>query len=302
MPSKTRSHAVSTKPGVSTVINAKDSTSDPMTLLFRREVQTMLTIAPPNVDPDTPVKVLAAIERLSLSGTQQSLQLCEAGNERWVTRTEGDRCFFPRLGRVNKQSSSSSKRLREEDIDEEDDLDVVIETPKAKASSKGTSKKHKHHKKSKDAPPAPQPLRRSRRGTTPPPSVAATETSVGSAESIRLNVEEALSRGKGKRRCVGRDAEERAYVGEAASVDDLESLCGRVDTLDVQSLAAGKCPSAAYCIRCCSPIRDSQARLPRRASRLTATPPLSLDRLYCASSRDCLDSLRLSTNMTLTTT
>lgn len=221
---KTRSHAVSSKPGIQTSAAKKESTAlaDPMTLLFRREVQSMLTIAPPNVDPDQPVRVLAAIERLSLSGTQQSLQLCEAGTERWVTRTEGDRTYFPRLGRVNKHQP---KRLREDDIEEEVEVKnedtPILETPRS-------SKKAKSSKM--EPPPAP---RRARRAPSHPP----TETSVGSAESIRKHVEEALSRGKGKRRCVGRDSEERAFVLKSEP-DELESLCGRVDGLDVQSLAS----------------------------------------------------------------
>lgn len=63
------------------------------------------------------VEVLAAFERISLHGEQQqSAQLCRVGGdegEMWVTRTEGERYYFPNAGRVN-------KRAREAIYDEEE--------------------------------------------------------------------------------------------------------------------------------------------------------------------------------------
>ncbi|GAA5834946.1 hypothetical protein JCM3766R1_002049 [Sporobolomyces carnicolor] len=127
MPSSTRSSTSairfpSSKQAVTPTTKSTSTASKPdaITLLFRREVQSLLSTPPAlpsHVPADTPVEVVACVERLSLSGIQQSVQLCQAGGETWVTRTEGGRQYFPRAGRVQ-------KRLRGPEEDHEETQDV----------------------------------------------------------------------------------------------------------------------------------------------------------------------------------
>lgn len=182
---------------------------DSMTLLFRREVQSLLGTTPTAANGH-PIEVVAAIERLSKSGLQQSVQLCRAGEETWVTRTEGGREYFPRVGRVQ-------KRVR--DAEEED---VVEVTPRKAAKVLSTPKGRK-------APAAPRKLRHA---SSPTPDGGETETegSLRSHETMRRNVIEAL--GRGKRRA--RRSEEVVVKAEEEEHDDLASLCGRVGGLEVE--------------------------------------------------------------------
>ncbi|ORY59902.1 hypothetical protein BCR35DRAFT_326789 [Leucosporidium creatinivorum] len=86
---------------------------NPMVAAFRREVISMLNTPPPLPRhlahlAKEKVEVVAAFERISLHGEQQqSAQLCRVGGEdgeMWVTRTEGERYYFPNAGRVNKRA------------------------------------------------------------------------------------------------------------------------------------------------------------------------------------------------------
>ncbi|GAA5956431.1 hypothetical protein JCM3765_005660 [Sporobolomyces pararoseus] len=124
MPSTTRSSIrfPSSKQAVgpaksSAPTSSSSSKPDAITLLFRREVQSLLSTAPAlpsHIPADTPVEVVACVERLSLSGIQQSVQLCQAGDETWVTRTEGARHYFPRAGRVQKRLRGTEEENEDE--------------------------------------------------------------------------------------------------------------------------------------------------------------------------------------------
>lgn len=151
---------------------AASSKPSPMTLLFRREVASLLATAPPNISSDllnnSDIELLAAIERISSSGQQQSVQLHRVGGERgetWVTRTEGGREWFPRVGRVEKKrvrAASESGSDGEGEGEAEgagrdngpEDMDVEGEehegegtTPRA--SRKKSSTRDERHKKKK---------------------------------------------------------------------------------------------------------------------------------------------------------
>ncbi|GAA5923520.1 uncharacterized protein JCM15063_003674 [Sporobolomyces koalae] len=115
----------SSKSAVTSAARQKSTSSKPdaITLLFRREVQSLLSTAPAlpsHIPADTPVEVVACVERLSLSGIQQSVQLCQAGDETWVTRTEGARQYFPRAGRVQKRLRGNDDEDDGNERDEED--------------------------------------------------------------------------------------------------------------------------------------------------------------------------------------
>ena len=185
---------------------------DPMTLLFRNEVRSLLGNTPTSRDGH-PIEVLAAIERLSASGLQQSVQLCRAGEETWVTRTEGAREFFPRVGRVQK---------RARDADEIEEVVTPRKVVKVLPTPQGKGKK---------APGAPRKLRHA---SSPTPDGGETDReSLRSNETIRRNVIEAL--GRGTRRSTRKSEEYAVKAEDDEGEHDLASLCGRVGGLDVQS-------------------------------------------------------------------
>ncbi|GAA5960352.1 hypothetical protein JCM21900_006541 [Sporobolomyces salmonicolor] len=105
------------------------------TLLFRREVQSMLSTPlalPAPLPANAPVEVVACLERLSTSGMQQSVQLCRAGEEEWVTRTEGERAYFPRVARVQKRARAAA----ENEEDDAADQDTEQEPPTSSSSAR----------------------------------------------------------------------------------------------------------------------------------------------------------------------
>lgn len=117
--------------------SSTSSKPDAITLLFRREVQSLLSTPPTlpsHIPANTPVEVVACVERLSLSGIQQSVQLCQAGEETWVTRTEGARQYFPRAGRVQKRLRGTEEMEQEDE--EQMDEEVAVESPTRKKKSK----------------------------------------------------------------------------------------------------------------------------------------------------------------------
>ncbi|KAL8292354.1 hypothetical protein RQP46_001820 [Phenoliferia psychrophenolica] len=219
--------------------------ADSMKLLFRREVANMLTLPPHLSDVDADgkpieVEVVAAIERLASSGQQQSIQLCRAGDVSWVTRTEGDRAYFPLVGRV-------SKRIRDADDDEH------AEGAPAAAAKTGAKKRKAPVKKAAAAAKAPAtPDMAGAKRATPkapkkhkrqPPIVEEDDededepaTPLETNAAMRQRVEEALGRGKRHARS-GRKGDSADVVVKAEENDehDLESLCGGVGGLDVKS-------------------------------------------------------------------
>ncbi|GAA5885519.1 hypothetical protein JCM16303_002241 [Sporobolomyces ruberrimus] len=154
MPSTTRSRSTATAtrfPSSKRAVAAVPKSSpkpDAITLLFRREVQSLLSTPPAlpsHIPADTPVEVLACVERISLSNVQQSVQLCQAGAERWVTRTEGARHYFPRTGRVQKRlrgnedeetETEPQESMEEDEEDGQDGLSggVTVRRKKSKRS------------------------------------------------------------------------------------------------------------------------------------------------------------------------
>lgn len=145
------------------------------TALFRSEVRAMLSGPPPcpahiKLKSTDKVDVIGAFERLSSSGIQQSIQLCQvlpggsrAGGqgETWVTRMEGDRAYFPRQARL-------SKRLRrvDESDEESSDEDKMLEDEAHDDEAQATPHSRKKARtsttssKSKAAPEAPRKARK----------------------------------------------------------------------------------------------------------------------------------------------
>lgn len=245
------------------------SKPSPMIALFRREVTTFLSTPPSPHLLGKKVTILASIERISSNNLQQSVQLCSAGDETWVTRTEGQRDHFPRVGRVQ-------KRVRNDDDDEEDNevKDMIAEeneddeegdyedeaiTPVKNRKGKSYDSKKTpiivgsgSSKKSRSSiPKAPRKIRQppssasdniQRRHSSPaPPSNSSIADTFSEETLMRQNVREALGRG-GKRRCSNKESTIESESGKGEDVvkreedlDDLASLCGGVHGLDVKS-------------------------------------------------------------------
>lgn len=237
-----------------------------MVLLFRREVSSFLLTSPAGASQDSTV-VLAAIERISSSGMQESVQLCEntTGDVRWVTRTEGKREFFPRVGRVK-----ANKRVRDDDEaenevveeaeqeGEEEEEMMSVDKPERFVTPKNRPTQHKRSKHARTTPSSTSTSTRSNGSSGTPrrapggapnapklrtrvrptlPALAEGEEFVplnlsrgekDAESSMRKNVVEALARGGA--------GEGRG--GHESDLDDLASLCGRVDGLDVKSSTA----------------------------------------------------------------
>lgn len=240
------------------------SKPDAMTTLFRREVTSLLSLPPPSTTPSgatpsTPIEVLAAIERISSGGMQQSVQLCRSGEETWVTRTEGGREWFPRVGRVQ-------KRVRGTEEDEEaaasEDGRQHEATPSKKSSS-GSKKSRKHHvhgatdyetpvgKGGKARPTPPRAPKKSSKKTRRSDHDLDRDDDDdedaqddGAATETESTLKRARHLGRGMRKCPGRESGEPLDVFDAGGVktsvkaeefDDLASLCGRVGDLGVHT-------------------------------------------------------------------
>ncbi|GAA5854343.1 hypothetical protein JCM5353_008969 [Sporobolomyces roseus] len=276
----------SSKNAVATTPKSSSSSSKPdaITLLFRREVQSLLSTPPTlpsHIPANTPVEVVACVERLSLSGIQQSVQLCQAGEETWVTRTEGARTYFPRTGRVQKRLRGSEEEMEQGD-EEQMDEEVVVESPTRKKKSKKThsgrqeletpdnyrgrgsatsssstfnrnvlaapEKKKKHRKSRQEA---------SRDGNSDDGASTETEQSYlgrtrgGRSPAMLTSIgEDVAQMGRGQRRCTGRRTPQ-ACTSEGEGLvkvkheesDDLASLCGGVGGLEFRSTVdPGKLP------------------------------------------------------------
>ncbi|KAK4052260.1 hypothetical protein OIO90_004482 [Microbotryomycetes sp. JL221] len=113
--------------------------SQNMTTLFRQEVATLLSSAPVDLlkrynhssssvySNESLIQQLACFERVSTSGLQETVQLSQlkGTNEMWVTRTEGGKEWFPRLGRVTKRVREVDQDDQHSDDDRYDDGDDV---------------------------------------------------------------------------------------------------------------------------------------------------------------------------------
>ncbi|GAA5937292.1 hypothetical protein JCM1841_006031 [Sporobolomyces salmonicolor] len=215
------------------------------TLLFRREVQSMLSTPlalPSHLPANASVEVLACLERLSTSGIQQSVQLCRAGEEEWVTKTEGERTSFPRVARVQKRARAAAAVENEED--DGADQDTEQEPPTSSSSARraapaSPTKKprtsDRGNRRANDDEGAATEREKAHRGRRVPqnPSMLATvneEHGGVVAGPGRLSSLSGL--GRGQRRCTGRTA---FVKKEHDGGDDLASSCGRVDGLEVRS-------------------------------------------------------------------
>ncbi|GAA6011705.1 hypothetical protein JCM11491_000723 [Sporobolomyces phaffii] len=159
--SKQHHHATAKKPSPSSSSSA--SKPDAITLLFRREVQSLLSTVPAlpsHVAPDAPVHVVACVERLSLSGIQQSVQLCQAGDETWVTRTEGARQYFPRAGRVQKRlrGAADDPTHDDDDVEAEAEVEPGADRDEDERVTIRKKKSKKSHRASFETPRAARPL------------------------------------------------------------------------------------------------------------------------------------------------
>ncbi|GAA5974352.1 hypothetical protein JCM21900_005217 [Sporobolomyces salmonicolor] len=242
------------------------------TLLFRREVQSMLSTPlalPSHLPANAPVEVVACLERLSTSGMQQSVQLCRAGEEEWVTRTEGERTYFPRAGRVQKRARAAVEDEEEEE-EGEDFEDAPVAAKKSKSSRRSSRRHGADHDPQQEpriasssarkaAPGAPKKKHRKsrhaddddesfddgasaeteqshlgRRAPQNPGMLATVNEEEGGAIAGPGPSASSSSGvlGRGQRRCTGRTFFVKKEHDEA---DDLASLCGRVDGLDVRS-------------------------------------------------------------------
>ncbi|GAA5895729.1 hypothetical protein JCM5296_007407 [Sporobolomyces johnsonii] len=215
------------------------SISKATTMLFRREVQAMLSTppaSPSHIPANTSVRVVASIERLSGSGMQESVQLCKAGEEEWVTRTEGERSYFPRVGRVQKRVRAAVEDEEDEDDDEEDFEDTPVR-PKKKSPSRRSARRHGADHDSEPETPIASSSRKA--GPASPKKKqrksrhhADDDDEEGGAIAGPGPSSSSSALGRGQRRCTGRPS---IVKKEHDEVDDLASLCGRVDGLDVRS-------------------------------------------------------------------
>lgn len=252
------------------------SKPDAITLLFRREVQSLLSTPPSlpsHIPANTPVEVVACVERLSLSGIQQSVQLCQAGEETWVTRTEGPRQYFPRAGRVQKRLRGNGDDDDEGDNEQTggaNEMEVEspirrkkskkhqsrqpgpeIETPRNEGVADSSTlrrnaldaphKKKKHHRSSRSKASVDQVSDGGASTETEQSYLARTRRTQSPAmlTSIGEEGEDGAPLGRGRRRCAGRltpQAEsEGSFKVKHEEGDDLASLCGRVGGLEFRS-------------------------------------------------------------------
>ncbi|BGP43416.1 hypothetical protein JCM10450v2_007576 [Rhodotorula kratochvilovae] len=230
-----------------------------MAALFRDEVKTMLAgtpAVPASLALDrksVEIVVNTAFERRSTTGMQESLHMCTAVDkygkkESWVTRTEGDRQYFPRIAQVK-------KRLRDEDdVGEEHAEGAAAEqqkdeqaTPPRKISKKRASGSSSSARRDA-APAAPKKTRRAHAaavddedGGSDLDDGATTETEASHLARTRAGPSSGAILGEdvrgGKRRFsarLRRDETEDSVKREPDG-DDLASLCGRVDGLEFRN-------------------------------------------------------------------
>lgn len=258
---------------------------DPIIALFRRECAHMLQtpLLPPTLSAEAhnalvnqPIEVLAAMERISTNGSQQSVQICRVGGdtgETWVTRTEGERRFFPVVGRVSKRGRSpppveeqdeSAQGGGDADMDHDGLNAEPQQTPAAKrrtrrptaraTTSRTTSNTHDDEQLPPQAP------KKARRAPRPVAEDVVSEDEghqterEGSARrSARIS---GRSKAKGKEVAVKKE--------RTAEVDDLESLCGRVGGLGMgEYLQLRACFSLLFSVQSTELIFNDSNRIRR---------------------------------------
>ncbi|GAA5841816.1 hypothetical protein JCM11251_004072 [Rhodosporidiobolus azoricus] len=246
--------------------------------LFRSEAIALLS-APPPVPPhiklasSDKVIVNAAIERISSRGVQQSLSFCHVNKkgkegefgESWVTKMEGERVYFPRIGQVKKRLRALEES--DEEREQEDDALVTEETPRksGRKSSSSSSKKRS------SAPHAPRKSRRtghssssrhhhdadhsdddlnegsttateatshlaSRHGRArdaAPLASSSASSSRRTTRTSRASTAELFAQVKQEEL----EAGDAGYLSTATVTSDLASLCGRVQGLGVRGTA-----------------------------------------------------------------
>ncbi|GAA5961248.1 hypothetical protein JCM21900_005581 [Sporobolomyces salmonicolor] len=224
-------------------------------LLFRREAQYMLStpIPSPSRRPASgSVEVVASIERDSPAGMQQSAHLCRAGEEEWVTRIQGETTYFPPLARVQ---GTAQKRARaaevEEDAEGAEDAEDAPVAAKASKSSRRSKRRHGADKDSEEEGPvasssarraAPAAANKKHPKPRRPDDDHASFDDGASAEAEQSHLGRRAPQsssssssssplGRGQRRCTGRTFFAKKEHDDA---DDLASLCGRVDGLEVR--------------------------------------------------------------------
>ncbi|GAA5979944.1 hypothetical protein JCM11641_007593 [Rhodosporidiobolus odoratus] len=240
--------------------------------LFRSEVLSLLSAPPPvpahiKVKPSDQVEVLCGFERISSHGIQQSVQVCRvvpggsrtgSEGESWVTRMEGARNYFPRIARVQKRLRATDEDSDAEGEDGEDmDEDEAMATPSSSRTKKSrTSSSSKEKEKQRAA--APDAPRKSRRTTSRRHAHndedfddgAETETEASHLARRHGGVRDApplASSSHSRRSTVSgspsaelrrsrrhQSREEPLHHVKQEDVDDLASLCGRVDNLGVR--------------------------------------------------------------------
>ncbi|GAA5893084.1 hypothetical protein JCM6882_003882 [Rhodosporidiobolus microsporus] len=161
----TKSTKSSTKSKSKAVAKPAASSLTEMTALFRSQIRELVAAPPPvpshiKLASTDSIQILSQWERVSSRGVQQSVvmsQVARKGHpdevgEMWITRTEGDKTFFPRTERVKKRLRS----VQESDEEDAAMIDDVEEATPAKSSRKTTSSS----KKRSTAPDAPRKARK----------------------------------------------------------------------------------------------------------------------------------------------
>ncbi|KAM0749013.1 hypothetical protein T439DRAFT_382098 [Meredithblackwellia eburnea MCA 4105] len=220
-------------------------------LLFRREVSSFLKTAPANVNGADDIECLAAIERIDNLGFQESVGLFKCGEQSWVTRTEGDRVYFPRVGRVKRvrenEASGEAGFVGEGAVQQDEGVAGRVKRARGKKAARAPMDEEEAQDQA-GAAVAPGPVtpdmgrQQPRTGRAPrapkkpvhpviPEDFVVGEGPDGGSPvetdaAMRKRVKEAL--GRGSRRS------ERIIV-KAEENDDLLSLCGKVSGLDVKS-------------------------------------------------------------------
>ncbi|KAI5481465.1 1,3-beta-glucanosyltransferase [Pseudohyphozyma bogoriensis] len=202
--------------------------------LFRQEVKVLLE--PPAAAKGHDVVVLSHFERLIPGADgkchQDAVRLCSAGNTTWVDRLEGNRAYFPLSGRVSK-SIAQGKRARDEIVEIVDEEEDKVERKKARAS-KGKAKKVVDDADSEIRTPKNTSAARKKYNTAPgaPPRASRRKDREGESDDMmRRRVREALDRGKDEVPEIVKQEPMEDVFG-----DDLASLCGRVNGLEVKSI------------------------------------------------------------------
>lgn len=249
---------------------------------FRDEAKSMMQRLPPlrpesKLDRATAeVHVLTTVERRT--GTlQESLQFCSAvdahGNEEsWIERTEGERRLFPRVLQVKKRlrnvddeyavagAAAAAAAAEDDDVDEQITPRKVSKkaaagtasssSPSSARKAPSSAKKHRRasHAHANDEP---EPEREHERDDGAQPET--------DAEALRRARHE-KRRSSARLSSARRSESESAGVKREHDVDDLASLCGRVDGLEFRAtVEPGASSSLSWIRRAARRARTSSA-------------------------------------------